>query len=287
MLRVKNISKSYGRKKVLREVSFELTEGLYGFLGANGAGKSTLFDLISGYITQYSGQIDYPEVDRSHQVLIGVLPQQFQGYGEMTAEEFMTYMGKVKLPTASDVMIRRDLDEKFEIFGLKEKRKNKLKHLSGGQLRRLGISQAFQFNPKIVLLDEPTAGLDPAERVNFKNYISECSANEIILLSTHIVTDLENITKKIFIINHGKLAEQGTQEKLIESVKGHVWLIHSETEEDIRRKSDGWIISSIYESRGKVFARIITNGDQPCEGAEMVMANLNDVYLSVFNGEGL
>lgn len=281
-LRVEHLGKNYGTKAVLKDCSFSLSHGLHGFLGPNGAGKTTLFQIISGYITKFSGEVKYPPIDESRQVLRGVLPQQFQGYGQMTIAEFMLYMADIKLPAAARQVAIEDMDEKLEIFGLKEKKNDKIRTLSGGQLRRLGIAQAFQFNPEIVLLDEPTVGLDPTERIRFGNYISEVSARETILLSTHIVTDLEKIASDLYMIDRGRIALHGTEERLVSQLDGCVWLVDGDTEYEIRSFTDGWEISSIYEYEGRIRARVVTDGTMPCENAFPITANLADVYLSVF-----
>lgn len=281
-LEVEHLYKSYGRKAVLDGCSFTLEHGLHGFLGPNGAGKTTLFQIISGYVTGFSGEIRYPQVNQNRRVLRGILPQRFQGYGQMSIEEFMLYMADIKLPSAGKRYAREDMNEKLDIFGLQEKRKDKIKTLSGGQLRRLGIAQAFQFNPEIVLLDEPTAGLDPSERIHFKNYISEASAYETILLSTHIVTDLENIASDLYLLKDGRIVCHGEERQLIDQLEGCVWIVDARTENEICQLTEGWGISSIYEHEGRIRARIVTDGSSPCADAFSVTADLADVYLSVF-----
>ena len=221
-LKLVNLSKSYGRKKVLENINLELDNGIFGLLGANGVGKTTLFNIISGYSNSDKGEIFYPEFNRSKEVLISVLPQSFSGYPEMTIIEFLEYIASIK-GDWSKKDIRRDIDEKLETFNLRTKGKDKLKTLSGGQLRRVGLAQAFLLNPKIILLDEPSTGLDPKERINLKNYISKLRSHQIIFISTHIVSDLEDITDEIFILKNGNFVEEGEESKLVRKLDGKVW----------------------------------------------------------------
>lgn len=188
---IKNLNKTYGSKVVLNNISTSMDRGIYGFLGANGVGKSTLFNIISGYIKPTSGEVLFNDKEPR----IGFLPQQFNGYPEMTVDEFLHYLALVKTEKNSND-ITFDIKEKLKIFQLENKKDVKLKNLSGGQIRRVGLAQAFLGNPNIILLDEPTAGLDPSQRNHFKNYLIEESHAKTVLLSTHIVSDLEFITKK-------------------------------------------------------------------------------------------
>ncbi|SFG21883.1 ABC transporter [Lachnospiraceae bacterium C7] len=196
MLEIKNVMKEYGNKKILKGVNMSLDKGIYGLLGKNGAGKTTLFKIISGYTKKYSGSVSVGN-DNSEEKSVGILPQNFQGYGELNVREFLKYVFKLK---GLDKEQEYEIDEKIKIFSLEQHEKKLLKNLSGGQLRRVGLAQAFLGNPEVVLLDEPTAGLDPTERVKLKKYLAEVGEKCTILLSTHIVSDLEYISKKNFNI---------------------------------------------------------------------------------------
>ena len=275
---VNQVGKQYGKKTALSGVSFEVGPGLYGFLGPNGAGKSTLFGIISGYIHQYTGSVLIPEVSQLHPVRVGVLPQAFSGYGEMKVGEFLLYMASIKAPSVPREEAVKDMNEKLSVFHLTEKKNMRLRTLSGGQLRRLGIAQAFQYNPAVVLLDEPTTGLDPEERISFKNYVAEQSEKEIILLSTHIVSDLEESTKEIFIMNNGRLLLSGQEEELLAKVRGKVFFVTAPSETELYRKVGSYKISSL-SSDGELRARVVTDGTVPCPGAAPVQADLNDVYI--------
>ena len=261
-LKLERIRKSYGRKKVLQGIDMELSQGIYGFLGANGVGKTTLFKIISGYTRDYQGSVSYPKCKKG-EVPLGVLPQNFIGYPTMTVREFLTYMANMKTE-ASKQDVRMEIEEKMELFAVEELHRKKLKALSGGQLRRGGLAQSFLFSPKLVLLDEPTAGLDPAERIR----------------STHIVSDLEFICREIFVIKDGIVAEQGTQEELLRRQEGNVWECAFENERQMHEALAGAAVSMTYSDRGMVKARVV--GARPVPDAYQIQPALNDVYLSIF-----
>lgn len=281
-LKLEGIRKSYGKKKVLRGISMELSNGIYGFLGANGVGKTTLFKIISGYTETFQGKVWYPE-HGENEVLLGVLPQNFIGYPNMTVREFLTYMADVKIKAEKQEVVR-EIEEKMELFAVQDFHKKRLKALSGGQLRRVGLAQAFLFHPRLVLLDEPTAGLDPAERIRFKNYISDAGQQQTILLSTHIVSDLEFICREIFIIKGGVVAEQGTEEELVNRQCGNVWECTFANERQMHEALAGQMISMTYSDNGRVKARVV-GAQIPVPDACHVQPVLNDVYLSIFREE--
>ena len=284
-LTLNNVEMQYGNKKVLNGIDMDLAPGIYGLLGANGAGKTTLFKVISGYATKYKGEIHYPAGrKRAKEVLLGILPQVFVGYPLMTVYEFLMYMGRIK-SGFNRAGIEEDVLNNMEIFGLKELQNKKLKSLSGGQLRRVGLAQAFLLNPKIILLDEPTTGLDPIERIRLKNYLSNISKTQIIIISTHIVSDLEHLANKIFIIKSGYIIASGNESELINDCEGSVWEvpIHDrDTEYSIKNE----LVSMIHEDRGVTVARVI-NRKKISKEARLVKPTLNDAYLYYFNGDQL
>lgn len=283
-LQLINVGKSYGDNIVLDGINAELTNGVYGFLGANGVGKTTLFKIISGYITKYKGQIVYPEFDEKRGVLLGFLPQSFSGYPDMTVQQFLSYLGNIK-SNASQKEINKDIEEKLDIFNLTENRNKKLKALSGGQLRRVGLAQAFQLNPKIVMLDEPTTGLDPTERIKFKNYITQVGRNQIVLISTHIVTDLEVISKNIFILKNRHFVMSGTEKDLVEQCANFVWEVKFSNETELYNSIGNCTISMIYNCAEGVGAKVIS-AKAPTSTAVKAEPTLNDVYLANFKEEG-
>lgn len=283
-LQLKNIKKSYGDHVVLEDLDFELTNGIYGFLGANGVGKTSLFKIISGYITDHQGEVVYPSINEKEEVLLGFLPQSFSGYPDMTVQQFLSYLGNIKL-NGDKKRIDTDIDEKLQLFNLEEKRNKKLKTLSGGQLRRVGLAQAFQLNPKIIMLDEPTTGLDPTERIKFKNYITQVGHNQIILISTHIVTDLEVISKEIFILKDRHFVMSGTEKELSDRCMGFVWEAVFQNETELYNQIADYTIAMTYNCEGGVCARVIS-AEAPTPTAVKVAPTLNDVYLVNFQQKG-
>lgn len=282
-LQLKNIKKSYARNIVLNDINATLGSGVYGLLGANGVGKTTLFKIISGFLTDYKGQVIYPDIDDKKDTLLGFLPQSFSGYPDMSVYQFLSYLGNIK-SNAKENRINSDINEKLDLFNLRNLKHKKIKTLSGGQLRRVGLAQAFLLDPKIVLLDEPTTGLDPTERINFKNYISTFGCNQIVLISTHIVSDLEFIAKEIFILKDGHFVMNGTEKELIDQCDGLVFEANFADELEMHDKLRDCTVSMIYESDGITRARIISS-TQPCVNAVKVKPTLNEVYLINFRKE--
>lgn len=277
-LDLKNIKKSYGHNQVLADISMSINNGIHGLLGANGTGKTTLFSIISGFLKEDGGTITYPTCTSKKDVLIGLLPQKFVGYPEMSVEEFLEYLSQVKGDWTKEET-RTEITKKIQVFNLTNVQKKKIKQLSGGQLRRVGLAQAFLFNPKIVLLDEPTVGLDPKERLHFKNYLASIKKNHIILLSTHIVSDLEKLADKIYILKDGRIVDQGSEEKLLEKLSNTVWEIDYQ---NYTSNSKGTLVKE-YNKNGQVFLRIICE-EKPSNQANPVEAELEDLYISYFKG---
>ena len=220
---IKNITKKYKAKLAVNQVSATLTQGVYGLLGANGAGKTTLMRMICGVLQIDEGEIlfdgeEIGKMDERYRDLLGYLPQDFGYYPNFTVMEFMLYIASLKGITGayakqkSKVLLKK--------VGLENNSKTKIKALSGGMKQRLGIAQCLLNDPKILVLDEPTAGLDPKERVRFRNMIANLGKDRIVLLSTHIVSDVEQIADWIFIMKDGRIVEQGTVEHLKEASLG-------------------------------------------------------------------
>ena len=211
-LSVDRITKQYKNKIAVDRISFELTEGVTGLLGANGAGKTTLMRMMSGILTPTSGEINADGINVStenYRALLGYLPQDFGYYPEFSAKEFLEYFAALKgLEKKKAKEKTKDL---LELVGLSDVANKKIKTFSGGMKQRVGIAQALLNDPKILILDEPTAGLDPKERVRFRSLIEELGKNSIVLLSTHIVTDIEHIADRIIMMKDGSMIWQGNQ----------------------------------------------------------------------------
>ena len=283
-IKLVGVSKGYKKNLVIKNIDLEIGEGIYGFLGANGVGKTTLFKIISGYFTKYKGKVIYPDLEGKEIPMIGYLPQEFKGYPQFSVYEFLKYIANIK-GKKSDEELELEIENKLEIFNLKEIKNKKLKSLSGGQKRRVGLAQAFLLNPKIVLLDEPTTGLDPNERIHFKNYISNLKNKQIILISTHIVSDLEYIAKKIFILKDGTIVEEGAEEELKNKALGYIWEVVPESIRDREKIIAEYLVSKIYESNDSIRIRVISE-NRPNINARKVEPTLEDIYLMHFQREG-
>ncbi len=213
-LSVDRLSKQYKNKIAVDRVSFTLSEGVTGLLGANGAGKTTLMRMMTGILVPTSGEITADGIavqTEEYRSLLGYLPQDFGYYPEFTAKEFIQYIAALK--GLEKRHAKRKTDELLEVVGLSDVANIKIKTFSGGMKQRVGIAQAIVNDPKILILDEPTAGLDPKERVRFRNLIAEIGKNTIVLFSTHIVSDIDRIAKSLLRMRDGQIIYEGTWDK--------------------------------------------------------------------------
>lgn len=218
MLKLINVTKKYGNHVALSGMNYEFDNGIYGLLGANGAGKSTLMNLITDNIGRTGGEILYDGKDiiklgAKYRELVGYMPQ-VQGYYEyMSARNFLFYLAELK--GIKKKAARIQIDELLDMVNLSDVADKKMGSMSGGMKQRVLLAQALLGNPKVILLDEPTAGLDPKERVSFRQYIDNLSEDRIIIISTHVVSDVESIADRILIMKSGQLVEEGTPEELM------------------------------------------------------------------------
>ena len=213
-LSVDRLSKQYKNKIAVDRVSFTLSEGVTGLLGANGAGKTTLMRMMTGILAPTSGEITADGIavqTEEYRSLLGYLPQDFGYYPEFTAKEFIQYIAALK--GIEKRHAKRKTDELLEVVGLSDVADKKIKTFSGGMKQRVGIAQAIVNDPKILILDEPTAGLDPKERVRFRNLIAEIGKNTIVLFSTHIVSDIDSIAKSLLMMRDGQIIYEGAWDK--------------------------------------------------------------------------
>ena len=209
-LSVDRLSKQYKNKIAVDRISFNLTDGVTGLLGANGAGKTTLMRMMSGILNPTSGSVTadgIPVQTEEYRALLGYLPQDFGYYPEFTAREFVQYIAALK--GIEKKTAKKKTEELLETVGLSDVANKKIKTFSGGMKQRVGIAQALVNDPKILILDEPTAGLDPKERVRFRNLIAEIGKTSIVLFSTHIVSDIEHIAGNLLMIRDGQLIYEG------------------------------------------------------------------------------
>lgn len=228
-LSIRNISKSYNKKVVLDNISHNFKPGIYGLLGTNGSGKTTLLRIICDVINADKGNVLFNDeqitkLDDEYRDLLGYLPQNFGYYPSMSAIDFMIYLGMLKGLDRSDGTIKGN--ELLEMVGLKDQAKDKIKTFSGGMKQRLGFAQSLINDPKILVLDEPTAGLDPLERVRFKTILASLKNDKIIIISTHIVSDLNELAQNIIILHQGKILCSGSKSDLINSIDQKVYQKH-------------------------------------------------------------
>ena len=259
-----------------------LKEGVYGLLGPNGSGKTTLMRMICGVLKPTSGEVKFNGIDVSEEEYrdsLGYLPQDFGYYPEFSAYDFLLYMASLKGLTKQRA--KEKANELLELVALSDVAKKKIKTFSGGMKQRLGIAQAMLNNPKILILDEPTAGLDPKERVRFRNLISRLGRDKIVLLSTHIVSDVEYIASTILMMKDGQITHEGGLNEIISEIEGKVF------ECSVDNKAAGNLIANypiinIREESDKTFLRLVAE-KSPCETAVAVSAVLEDLYLYYFN----
>lgn len=285
-LLIENLTKQYGSTLAVDRFSTRLTCGVYGLLGANGAGKTTLMRLLCDIQTPTAGSIYYDNqkiqsMGEHYRNILGYLPQNFGYYPDFTAYRFLLYMSAIK--GLSKGFARQRSLELLEEVGLLQVKDKKIKTFSGGMKQRLGIAQAMLNDPKVLILDEPTAGLDPKERVRFRNLISTFSQNKIVLLSTHIVSDIEYIAGEILVMKNGQLLHHGNPGQIIEGIQGKVWECRVSPSEALRLQ-DHYNIGNIRNEKEQVVLRIIED-EKPSEQAVSVAPNLEDLYLYYFNDE--
>ena len=279
-LELVNVQKSFKEKMAVKEISVCLKHGIYGLLGENGAGKTTLMRMICGILEPTQGSIlcdgmRIQEMGGSFRSLLGYLPQDFGYYEDFSAYRFFHYMAALK--AIPEDYAKNKIDELLEIVDLTAVKDKKLKTFSGGMIRRIGIAQALLNNPEILILDEPTSGLDPKERVRFRNIISSLGKNRIIILSTHIVSDVEYIADSIMIMKNGKMIRTGTEAELAEEVKNCVWKCLV-SEKEAMELNERYIVSNLKNQGDKVELRIVAK-EKPIPDAEPLEVTLEDIYL--------
>lgn len=279
-LELKNLTKKYGGMTALDHISVTFTPGIYGILGANGAGKSTMMNLLTDNISRTDGEILFDGIDilklgKDFRRVLGYMPQQQGFYEHMTAQTFLYYMADLKAVPKKQA--KAEIENLLMITNLADVRHKRVGGFSGGMKQRVLLAQALLGNPKVVILDEPTAGLDPKERIRIRNFISEISNDRIILLATHIVSDIESISDQILMMKSGHIVGIDTPEKLLDSVRGKVTELPFEG--DMSGLQERYKVGNVRKRYGKVWVRLV--GDDLPEGGEYVTEHLtlDDVYL--------
>lgn len=286
MIIVKDVSKQYGDFCALNNINLEFTNGVYGLLAPNGAGKTTLIKMLSTLISPSKGEILYGgqnifEMDADYRTLLGYLPQQFGFYKNYTPKQYLLYLAALKGMTKTEaIKIIPDLLEKVALSDVINK---KMKKFSGGMIQRVGIAQALLNNPKILILDEPTAGLDPKERARFRHLLSELARDRLVIISTHIVSDIESIANEVIMIKNKQVLYKESVEKICDSLEGHVYETAINYEQ-LDRFRNHYVVLSERQERGNVKVRFIHKGEGAADW-RAVAPNLEDVFLYEYRDE--
>lgn len=290
VIKVEKLSKLYGKKAVLKDINLTINGGMYGLLGPNGAGKTTLMRILTTLLPFNHGQITFDGVDisKSQQIKnqLGYLPQEFSFYPQLTVYELLDYLAILSGIDLKNQR-RKRVEELISQVNLWEERRLKTRFLSGGMKRRLGIAQALINNPEILIVDEPTAGLDPEERVRFRNLLSDFAVNRTVILSTHIVGDIEFACEELAILNQGRLVYAGRVHELIERGDGLVWSIQVPKNKLSEIRDKYQIISYVTENDSLVCRLLslekpyLKTNSFP---ATPVKPSIEDVYLGLMGG---
>lgn len=284
-LKISRVTKQFLEKIAVDRVSLNMKPGVYGLLGANGAGKTTLLRMICGVLTPDSGEISldrFSVKEEEYRNCLGYLPQKFGYYPNFTAWDFLMYMAALKGIPRNRAKVR--IEELLEAVNLKGSEKKKITAFSSGMKQRLGIAQALLNNPKLLVLDEPTAGLDPKERVKFRNMISRLGKERIVILSTHIVSDVEYIADEILLMKEGSILHKGSLPEILKPIEGKVWECRVNPSEEAQILEQYTVVNMREDVQG-TFLRVVGE-ESPSEDAVSVEAALEDLYLYYFAGEG-
>ncbi|MCI9271078.1 MAG: ABC transporter ATP-binding protein [Dorea sp.] len=286
-LRIEHITKQYKDKLAVDDVSLSVTPGVWGLLGANGAGKTTLMRMIAGIMEPTSGRILYDGIPigtlkESYRDIFGYLPQEFGFYPEFTVKDYLEYVAVLKGLGRKDA--GRKIEELLERLSLADVRKKRIAKLSGGMKRRVGIAQALLNDPEILILDEPTSGLDPGERIRFRNLLSEFAHDRIVVISTHIVSDVEYIASQNAVMKDGKIIQIGSTESLVQAVAGKVWQCHVPAHDVGKYERSMQVVNLKNEPDGTIALRYLSE-QKMTKDSLTAKPRLEDLYLWLFPQE--
>lgn len=287
-LQINEVTKVYGKKKALEGFSCILSNGVYGLLGPNGAGKTTLINIIAGVLKPTSGEIFFNGENTNRMGTrfldkIGYLPQHPRFYKNYRAYEFLEYMSALKgIPPKAR---KQRIEQVLEMVNLSDEKNKKIGSYSGGMRQRLGIAQAMLNNPDILILDEPTAGLDPKERIRFRNLISRLSDNRTVILATHIVPDVEYISEEVILLGAGIKIAQAPAANLMDAIAGKVWDVVADTDKTVQRYMERYSISNVVRRDDGYHLRVVSD-NQPADHAVSQTPSLEDIYLYYFGEVG-
>lgn len=278
-IEIRQLSKSFGKKQALLNVDLIIKKGMFGLLGPNGAGKTTLMKVLTTLLKKSSGEVTIcgVPVENCKQIrsMIGYLPQDFSMYGNMSAYEALDYLAVLSGMEKKER--QKKVPEMLEKVNLEHQQKVKVKAMSGGMRRRLGIAQAIIHDPKVIVVDEPTAGLDPEERVRFRNLLCEIARDRIVILSTHIVGDIEATCEDIAVLNEGKILFRGTVSELLQMVEGKVYKVEVSTME-LPLIKDTFLVTGILTNGSTSTIKIVSN-EPPMKEAILCNGDVEDVYM--------
>lgn len=286
-LAIENVEKKFDEFIAVDNLSIEMDNGVYGLLGVNGAGKTTLMRMICTLLKPSKGHIlcdgtDIFQMGAEYRKMLGYLPQDFGYYPDFCVKDYLLYVASIK--GLQPIVAKKRMEDLLEQVGMSRYSRKKMKHLSGGMLRRVGIAQAMLNDPKILVLDEPTAGLDPNERVRFRNLISELSTERLVLLSTHIVSDIEYVANKILLMKDGSIRKNGTAGELLSGMSEKVWICKTDKSNSVLLNKK-YKVSNIKMEEDEAVLRIISS-NKPIENAVETKATLEDLFLDYFDEMG-
>ena len=287
-LEIVNLTKSYKHKNANENINLTLESGVYGLLGPNGAGKTTLMKQIATLKCPTSGKIlyngkDINSLDDKYREVVGYLPQDFDAYKNFSAKDFLLYIGALKGLRKDEAKIKTD--KLLNLVGLYEVRNKAISKFSGGMKRRVGIAQALLNDPKVLILDEPTAGLDPQERARFRNLLSQIGKETIVILSTHIISDIESVAKETIMIKDGKVLLQGTHKEILDDMRGKVYSITVESEDEVYKIQNKYKVVNIQRGISDIELRVISEIEITDFKAKSIEPRFEDVYMFYFDLE--